>query len=202
MARRTFPKEAGERVTLQARTTTRVRDRLEEAARESGRSLSQEMEMRLHESLLIEDVAERMAEKANEKIFSMVDTLGGPITYSLLRDLSEVIQCVETHLGEDWYSSADTKAFLYKALEAVLPAAIRADRKKSDAHDDPLFRTIDLINRLPFRPKSQPSMPMPEGMRFATEEELKDIFFLKEDNAGPAEVPAKRRRAIRMDGDK
>jgi hypothetical protein len=185
MARRVFANDAGERVTLQARTTTRIRDKLEEAAKRNGRSLSQEMEMRLHDSLLIEDVSEKISEQVNNKTMTMTDMLGGQISFSFLRDLSEIIMFTEGYLGTRWYDSAESKAFLYNALEKVLPAAISMERKPQDAAHDPLWRTLELVNLLPFAREKKPPAVVPDGVRFATEEEVKQIFFLNEDNADP-----------------
>ena len=48
---RATPPTPGERVPLSLRVTADIRTRLEEAALESGRSLSQEAEMRLERSI-------------------------------------------------------------------------------------------------------------------------------------------------------
>ncbi len=50
-----LPADQGKRVPLNMRTTREVREKMEAAARRSGRSLAQEVEWRLEESLRAEE---------------------------------------------------------------------------------------------------------------------------------------------------
>lgn len=61
--RRTFPADAGERASLQCRTTTDLRDRMIAIAVANGRSLSQEIELRLMRSLTGDDVRDTIREE-------------------------------------------------------------------------------------------------------------------------------------------
>lgn len=61
--RRVFPADAGEKTTLQCRTTVDLRERMIAAAVASGRSLSQEMELRLIRSLTGDDVRSAVREE-------------------------------------------------------------------------------------------------------------------------------------------
>jgi hypothetical protein len=83
MPRRVIPKGPGQRVPVMTRTTRRLRDQLETAASESGRSLAQEVELRLQESferkeLFFEAIGgTEDAPKFRAVIDAMRDTLSG-----------------------------------------------------------------------------------------------------------------------------
>lgn len=184
MARRTFPKDAGERVTLQTRTTTRTRDRLQEAANESGRSLSQEMEMRLEQSLTTEDAAEKTSKKVMELLFERDEfihiMLGGAETFSLLQDIASLLGGVERDQDKKWFESPELRAQAYKSLDAALPALLKAPR--TGDLPSAWLRAVDYARYLPERPK-KPKADLPAGMRFMTDEELKQFFYTNDDNA-------------------
>lgn len=184
MARRTFPKDAGERVTLQARTTTATRDRLQEAANDSGRSLSQEMEMRLEQSLLAEDITERTGSLVlgyiRERDGYLNVMTSSRETFSLLEDIFGLVVGVEADQETRWFESAELRARLFKVIEAALPELLRADRGPNQPHA--WLRAVDYAKYLPERPKKH-KPEMPKGARFMTDEELKKFFHLNKDNA-------------------
>uniref|UniRef100_UPI00398C5087 TraY domain-containing protein n=1 Tax=Methylorubrum thiocyanatum TaxID=47958 RepID=UPI00398C5087 len=128
MKRRAFPKGTGERISLSTRTTAAIRDRLEEAAQHSGRSLSQEMEFRLAESFMADDIVEHSTRLVRERELPLVDNLGGPETFSLLEDIASLAAGVEADQGKRWFESPELRAQLFKVLEAALPELLRADR--------------------------------------------------------------------------
>lgn len=178
--RRVFPERAAERVSVSARTTVKVRDRLEAAAREEGRSVSQEVERRLAESLWADDMVAHAAQIAREREVPIIDGLGGPETYSLLQDIAGLIGGVEADQGKRWFESADLRAQLFKVLEAAMPELLRMERGPRQPHE--FLRAVDLAKYLPERPK-KPRPEMPKGARFMTDEELKEFFYLNDDNA-------------------
>ena len=66
MARKRVP--AGKRYPLNMRTTRELRDRIEAAARASGRSLVQEVEYRLERSFQTDDLTKEMKASIQEAI--------------------------------------------------------------------------------------------------------------------------------------
>lgn len=181
MPKTATPKDAAERITVQARTTARTRERLEAAAKASGRSLSQELEFRLEQSLNTDDV---VAEISKRSEFNVIDSLGGPETYSLLCDIRDVIGAVETDLGGPWHEKPEGKASIYKVIEAVLPSLIRADRA-GVMRKDAMGRFFEIQHLVPKVARIYPRQLPPEGLRFMTEAERAEFFYLNEDNAEP-----------------
>ncbi|MCJ2072668.1 TraY domain-containing protein [Methylobacterium sp. J-030] len=190
MPKTATPKDAPERITVQARTTARTRERLEQAAKKSGRSLSQELEFRLDQSLDIEDIVAATVERSE---FNIVEAMGGPQTYSFLCDIRDVIGAVETDLGGPWHEKAEGKASVYKVLEAVLPALIRSDRSETMIKDA-MGRFFEISGLVPRVERIYPRPEPVEGLRFVTEEERVRFFYLNEDNAsGLADLKPQRR---------
>ncbi|MCF4123848.1 hypothetical protein [Methylobacterium sp. SyP6R] len=182
MKRRTLPKGTGERISLSTRTTAGIRDRLEEAAKQSGRSLSQEMEFRLAESFVADDIVEHATALVRERELPFVDSLGGPETYSFLQDIAFLVDGIEASNGRNkrWFNEPELKAQLFKVLEAALPELLRAER--SDKQPSAFLRMVEYAKYLPEQPK-KPKPEMPKGARFMTDEELKRMFYRNEDNA-------------------
>ncbi|WP_238272039.1 TraY domain-containing protein [Methylobacterium cerastii] len=179
MPKTATPKGAAERITVQARTTAQTRERLEQAAKKSGRSLSQELEFRLDQSLISDDIVSEIASRSELNIIEM---FGGPQTYSLLCDLRDVVCAVETDLGGPWHSKAEGKSSLYRVLEAVLPTLIRSDRS-GELRKDAMGRFFEIANLVPKVDRVYPKPAPPEGLRFMSEEERLKFFYLNEDNA-------------------
>lgn len=190
MPKTATPKDAPERITVQARTTARTRERLEQAAKKSGRSLSQELEFRLDQSLDIDDIVAATVQRSE---FNIVEAMGGPQTYSLICDIRDVIAAVETGLGGPWHQKPEGKAAIYKVLEAVLPTLIRFDRSGSMAKDA-MARFFEISALVPRVERVYPRPEPVEGLRFVTEEERVKFFYLNEDNAPGASAPGTRRR--------
>ena len=85
----------GRRSVLNARVTRETRRRLEETAAGSGRSLSQEIEIRLEQSF--------SEEEARYKEF------GGKPYYELARMLAWTTSLVETVTGKTWRQDVETR---------------------------------------------------------------------------------------------
>ena len=86
-----LPPTEGKRVPLNMRTTLDTRAKLEKAAKESGRSLAQEIEFRLEQSF---------RDKA-----ALIEAFGGRKTYDVLRVLGSVAAQIQTRTGKttaDW----------------------------------------------------------------------------------------------------
>jgi hypothetical protein len=77
----------GKRYPLNMRTTKEIRDRLEAAARQAGRSLAQEVEYRLDQSFLDEDA------------------WGGAEVQSLLRGLADAARVLQARHGQSIFAS-------------------------------------------------------------------------------------------------
>ena len=110
---------ANKRKTLSTRITSTLRTRLEEAAEESGRSLSQEIEFRLEQSFA-DDQAKHEA-------------FGGKHVYALMRLLGSAVSLIETGTGRKWRDDLVTyhqvKATIDKLLYGLGPAS-------AGEHDD------------------------------------------------------------------
>lgn len=178
--RRVFPEGSAERVSVSARTTVKVREKLEAAARSEGRSLSQEVERRLAETLWADDMLAAAMQLARDREIPIIDRLGGPETFALFEDIAFLISGVEADGKKRWFESAELRAQLFKTIEAALPQLLRADR--SSSQPSPWLRAMDYAKYLPER-DAKPAPEMPKGARFMTDEELKQFFYLNEDNA-------------------
>lgn len=198
MVRRSPQTDGGERVPLQCRSTALTRDRLEEAARQSGRSLSQEMEARLDQSLYVVDAAKKSGElvlsylQERDELLHML--LGTRETVALLIDIAMLIQGVEGDGQQRWFESPKLRAQVFKTLEAALPELIRAPRGQGEP--SAMLRAVELAKYLPERP-AKPKPQMPEGMRFMSDEELHRFFYLNEDNKSAPEDNPKKLRSPR-----
>ena len=115
------PLPGGERVPLGLRVTTEVRDRLNEACKASGRSLSQEAEFRLEQTF-----------KAQNAVFDALDLAYGRPWAGLLLAIAEVSQITGTravslsqwnfHGCEDWVSDPYAYDQAASAIRFVLEA--------------------------------------------------------------------------------
>jgi hypothetical protein len=74
MPKRAVPKGQGERVAVLSRTTREMRQRLEEAAAKSGRSLGQEVEYRLESTFQREDLFYEVIGREHAKFISATVT--------------------------------------------------------------------------------------------------------------------------------
>ena len=90
-ARAKLPPGEGKRTPLNMRTTRELRERLEREAADSGRSLAQEVEVRLERSFRDED--------------ALIKAFGGRKTYAVLRVMGSVAAQIQTRTGKtvaDW----------------------------------------------------------------------------------------------------
>jgi uncharacterized protein (DUF1778 family) len=97
----------GERHPVTVRLTAETKRDLEEAADSSGRSLSQEIEVRLEHS------------------FSIDRMLGGGDTAMLLRALAGVVWIVEQHYGQKWNTNDITAAAVKAAIDHSVFTALK-----------------------------------------------------------------------------
>jgi TraY domain len=89
--RPSLPKGEGKRHAIGLRATADLRRKLEEGAKQSGRSLSQEAEFRLENSYRDDD---RIAE-----------SFGGDLTFKIMRALAAIVLVMNSLRGEDWLSN-------------------------------------------------------------------------------------------------
>jgi hypothetical protein len=90
------------------RTTKQLKERLEQARLESGRSLAQEIEHRLEQSFTKEDIAHT--------------AFGGPEEYRIMQLLALAVQQVEAATGKKWTEDFATFHSVDRALRTVLSA--------------------------------------------------------------------------------
>ncbi len=128
---------ANKRKTLSTRITSTLRTRLDEAADQADRSLSQEIELRLEQSF------------ANDQ--AKYDAFGGKHIYALMRFLGSAVSLIETGTGRKWRDDRVTyhqvKVTIDKLLYGLGPASAgeRDDRtllEKADAIGETLTAVV------------------------------------------------------------
>lgn len=102
----------GKRYPLNMRTTKHLRDHLERAADESGRSLAQEVEYRL--------------ERSFEREAVIIEAFGGSTNSNLVRELIRVL---------GWQDNLDEDIEDTHYLAAIILILARAERKLKDLSD-------------------------------------------------------------------
>ena len=90
--RPSLPKGEGKRHAIGLRATADLRRKLEEGARQSGRSLSQEAEFRLENSFRDDG--------------RITETFGGDLAFKIMRALAAVVPVVNSIRGGDWLQDA------------------------------------------------------------------------------------------------
>ncbi|MGE3745860.1 MAG: hypothetical protein AB7G25_09175 [Sphingomonadaceae bacterium] len=109
------------RAQIPVRTTPANRNRLAEAAKISGKSLTQEIEQRLENSFKVEDRD------------------GGPATHWLLNLLASEIALVESHTGKTWNADVATwsavRTRLRTKLDQIRPPFVNTDRISTLSRD-------------------------------------------------------------------
>lgn len=95
----------GKRHPLNLRTTKQIRDLLEQAAKNSGRSMAAEVEYRVAMSLMFDD--------------GTSEHMGKPM-YELLHLFSTCIKAVENHTGKKWLEDPQTYREAVEAMYALL----------------------------------------------------------------------------------
>lgn len=125
------------RKTLSTRITSALRTRLDEAADETGRSLSQEIEFRLEQSF------------ANDK--ATYEAFGGKHVYALMTLLGSAVSLIESGTGKKWRDDQGTyhqvKVTIDKLLYGLSPtsAGKRDDKmllEKADAIGETLTAVV------------------------------------------------------------
>ena len=127
------------RKTLSTRITAGLRDQLEEAATESGRSLSQEIELRLMQSFEKEE--SRWREFGDSRLFYLCRAFAMSIRLEEAKTKKSMFEDAETFMAASeavdttmWEQVRDNWPIYVKNLEAAERAAVRARRrsKKSE----------------------------------------------------------------------
>jgi Arc-like DNA binding domain len=108
-----IPEADRKRANLTFRTRSGMREKLEAAAAQSGRSVSEEVEYRL--------------ERSFQQAESIADILGGVATANLLLLISMAIQEVEKATGKSWREDAGTYDRMKLAAIYILNEAPRPD---------------------------------------------------------------------------
>lgn len=131
-----MPKPDAKRYSIGFRTTKDLKDALDTAAAESGRSLAQEVEHRLELSFFREQ-----------------EIYGGPHTEALVKALGMTIQLIEANRGKRWTEDADTAAEMIAAVEGIIRALVAVPpgllREKLAQRDSAqMVRTMDLALNL------------------------------------------------------
>lgn len=106
-------RKQGKRYPLNMRTTKETRDRLEAAARASGRSLAQEVEYLVGRALLNEEIRE-------STLGAVYESFGGSENFRLMQLLAGAIHQVEQTTGKSWRSHLDTYQQVDEALRLIL----------------------------------------------------------------------------------
>ena len=101
-----LPRTEGKRSAIGLRATAELRKRLEEAAKASGRSLSQEAELRLERTFLQEEIEHA--------------SFGGPARYRLMKWLAFSLGLVEDVTGKSWEKDRETFKTGLAAITAIL----------------------------------------------------------------------------------
>ena len=91
---------------ISTRVTGDIRKALEDERKRTGRSLSQEIEMRLRQSF--------------DHSLRVEETFGGPVNYGLFRLISTAMGFVEQGTGKSWHEDAYTHAQFKQVVLTVL----------------------------------------------------------------------------------
>jgi len=116
-----LPDHVAKRQPLNMKTTLGLRSQLATAAEISGRTLSHEVEYRLAESFL-----------PNEIVF------GSEETQALLKAMAAVVQVVEASTGKPWNEDEDTAALASDHISRILPWP----NGETVASDDAIARAV------------------------------------------------------------
>ncbi len=115
-----LPADQRKRAPLGFRPTPQTRQALEQAAEESGRSLSEEIEFQIQRAFAKEETNERLRE---EIVNGVREKFGGMRLYEDIQFLAVGLRMVETYRGENWNASqeavAQTQGLVARVLEWV-----------------------------------------------------------------------------------
>lgn len=132
----------GKRYTLSSRLTYETQNALKEAARLSGRSVSQEAEFRLERSLA-EDRGERDKTKDNLVAKAL---LGDDDTEEMLRAFAAAIGAAMSYTGKHWKDDVYTRGAVQASINAVRArhfGSYKLGLSAADIDHDRLQRAID-----------------------------------------------------------
>jgi hypothetical protein len=118
-SRKTRNPAAGKRYPLNMRTTKETRDRIESAARASGRSLVQEVEHRLEQSFQDDD--------------RLTEAFGGELAFKLMRALAGFATVLSGRRNKDWLRDQG----VFDEVVSQWIGAMRELRPPDPAHDVP-----------------------------------------------------------------
>ncbi len=110
IGRPTTPGKAGQKSTLSIRATGELKDKINNAAKANGRSLSQEAELRL------------------ERSFDIEDRFGGPQVVGLIETIATVMKTAGEHAG-----FIETRKLVYQGEWLFLPYAFDQATKAANA---------------------------------------------------------------------
>ncbi len=169
-ARAKLPPGEGKRTPLNMRTTRELRERLEREAADSGRSLAQEVEVRLERSFRDED--------------ALIKAFGGRKTYAVLRVMGSVAAQIQTRTGKtvaDWKTGVAIGRAWKRLIHDWLPGPpaewiAELERLSGDMPDAPV-------------PPKPPKEPIRGGLLYprASEEEWEAYEARKQDFLTKAE---------------
>ena len=109
-ARAKLPPGEGKRVPLNMRTTREVREKLEKAAADSGRSLTQQVEYQIEQFQRGDD-----HEQAVLRMFGL-----DPDSFLAWRCLSDAISKIEQQTGKSWREDWDAGQQIQAAFKAIV----------------------------------------------------------------------------------
>lgn len=133
MAKQAPRDPAGKRVPLMVRTTTGLRSKLNEAADASGRSLAQEVELRLERSFefqkmmdnTLDTVGASVREVANTVESRMCDMVGGDAAFSIWVYLGRAISAAEWESGKSFFEDEATRHDAEQRILSRIPHVFR-----------------------------------------------------------------------------
>jgi hypothetical protein len=156
------------RHSLNTRTTQRLRERLEQSAQASGRSLAQEVEVRLEKSFETEDI--------------LLRTFGTPHNMLILRAVASCLSAVQIFTGKRWSEDFESLRQCQIAVEHILFTIWGGSRRDRPRKSAEYLKKVEALG-------------IPEGVEIgaiAARDALSEIglTFPREHNAEPDAPPA------------
>ena len=113
------PKRVDRRKTTSTRITPETRARLEEGAAQSGRSLAQEIEVRLEQSFAEEKSRAAISDEAVGGVYA---SFGKLEIFLVARLLANAIQTIEAVTGKNWMDDPEAHRQTQEACKTILDA--------------------------------------------------------------------------------
>jgi hypothetical protein len=120
---------------MSTRITSETRAQLEKAAAESGRSLAQEIEIRLEQSFAEEN---SQAEISDEAVRGVYAPFGKLETFLVARLLANAIHTIEAVTGKNWMDDPEAHRQTQEACKTILDS-FRPPDGKGPIGIDPIF---------------------------------------------------------------